>query len=56
MDNLLKLVRTYRFGKHFLLGMEYAEIAKENVLSYDNTRIRIERCLTAARSLMVKRC
>lgn len=41
--------------QHFVLGLEYAEIAEEKALSYDNTRRRIGRCLDTAQVLMSKR-
>lgn len=38
--------------KHFIFGLDYAEIAEEQKLSYDNVRMRIGRCLDHAQSLI----
>jgi RNA polymerase sigma factor (sigma-70 family) len=38
--------------KHFVLGLDYAEIAEDEKLSYDSARMRIGRCLDEARSLV----
>ena len=37
---------------HFVLGLDYAEIAEAENLSYDNARMRITRCLDEAKSLV----
>jgi RNA polymerase sigma factor (sigma-70 family) len=37
---------------HFVFGLDYAEIAEEQNLSYDNARMKISRCLNAAQSLV----
>ena len=38
--------------KHFVFGLDYAEIAEDQKLSYDNVRMRIGRCLDEAKSLL----
>ena len=38
--------------KHFVFGMNYAEIAEERNLKYDNVRMKIGRCLDEAKSLV----
>ena len=38
--------------KHFVIGLDYGEIAEEQNLSYDNVRMRISRCLDAAHGLV----
>ena len=38
--------------KHYVIGLDYAEIAEERKLSYDNARMKIGRCLDEARSLV----
>lgn len=38
--------------RHFVLGLDYAEIAEAENLSYDNARMRITRCLDEAKSLV----
>lgn len=37
---------------HYVLDMDYADIAEANALKYDAVRMRIGRCLEEARSLM----
>ena len=38
--------------QHFVLGLDYSELAEERNLSYDNVRMKIGRCLEAAQELM----
>jgi RNA polymerase sigma factor (sigma-70 family) len=38
--------------KHFVLGLDYAEIAEDEKLSYDSARMRITRCLDEAKALV----
>jgi RNA polymerase sigma factor (sigma-70 family) len=38
--------------RHFVLGLDYAEIAEEQMLDYDNVRMKIGRCLEEAKSLV----
>jgi RNA polymerase sigma factor (sigma-70 family) len=38
--------------RHFVFGLDYAEIAEEQNLSYDNVRMRIGRCLEEVKSLV----
>jgi len=38
--------------KHFVFGLNYAEIAEERNLNYDNVRMKIGRCLDEAKSLV----
>lgn len=38
--------------KHFVLGLDYSELAEERNLSYDNVRMKIGRCLGEAQALM----
>jgi RNA polymerase sigma factor (sigma-70 family) len=38
--------------KHYVIGLDYAEISEERNLTYDNTRMRISRCLDEVKSLV----
>ncbi len=38
--------------QHFVLGLDYSELAEERQMSYDNVRMKIGRCLGAAQELM----
>ena len=38
--------------RHFVIGLDYAEIAEERDLNYDNVRMKIGRCLDEAKSLV----
>lgn len=38
--------------KRYVFGLDYAEIAEEQKLTYDNVRMKIGRCLDEARSLV----
>lgn len=38
--------------RHFVIGLDYTEIAEENDLKYDNVRMKIGRCLEEAKSLV----
>ena len=38
--------------QHYVLGLDYAEIAEDQKLSYDNLRMKIGRCLEQAKSLV----
>jgi RNA polymerase sigma factor (sigma-70 family) len=38
--------------RHYVIGLDYAELAEERNLSYDNVRMKIGRCLDEARSLI----
>ena len=38
--------------QHFVLGLDYSELAEERNLSYDNVRMKIGRCLGEAQALM----
>jgi RNA polymerase sigma factor (sigma-70 family) len=38
--------------KHYVFGLDYAEIAEEQNLNYDNVRMKIGRCLDEAKSLV----
>jgi RNA polymerase sigma factor (sigma-70 family) len=37
---------------HFVIGLDYRDIAEERQLQYDNVRMKIGRCLETARSLI----
>lgn len=37
---------------HYVIGYDYAEIAEEQKLNYDNVRMKIGRCLEAAKALV----
>jgi len=41
---------------HFVLGLDYGEIAEAQNLSYDNARMRITRCLDEAKKLVARPC
>ena len=38
--------------QHYILGLDYAEIAAQKQVSYDSVRMRIGRCLSDAQSLV----
>jgi len=38
--------------QHFVLGLDYSELAEERNISYDNVRMKIGRCLDTAQALM----
>ncbi len=38
--------------RHYVIGLDYAEIAEERNLNYDNIRMKIGRCLDEAKSLV----
>jgi RNA polymerase sigma factor (sigma-70 family) len=38
--------------RHFVLGLDYSELAEERQMSYDNVRMKIGRCLDEAQALM----
>ena len=38
--------------RHYVIGLDYAEIAEERNVSYDNARMKIGRCLEEAKSLV----
>jgi DNA-directed RNA polymerase specialized sigma24 family protein len=38
--------------QHYVIGLDYAEIAEARDLTYDGTRMKIGRCLDEARSLV----
>jgi RNA polymerase sigma factor (sigma-70 family) len=38
--------------RHYVIGLDYAEIAEERDLNYDNVRMKIGRCLEEAKSLV----
>ena len=38
--------------RHYVIGLDYAEIAEEHNMSYDNARMKIGRCLEEAKSLV----
>ncbi|HEY0550230.1 MAG TPA: sigma-70 family RNA polymerase sigma factor [Verrucomicrobiae bacterium] len=38
--------------QHFVLGLDYSELAEARQMSYDNARMKLGRCLDAAQDLM----
>jgi len=58
LDHIIKLLTAAKpdcsdlLWKHYVIGLDYAEIAEERKLSYDNARMKIGRCLDEARSLV----
>ena len=38
--------------QHFVIGLDYSELAEERNMSYDNVRMKIGRCLGEAQTLM----
>ena len=38
--------------RHFVIGLDYTELAEENNQKYDNVRMKIGRCLEEAKSLV----
>jgi len=57
LEHIIKLLTANKpdcsdlLWKHYVIGFDYAEIAEERQLSYDNARMKIGRCLDEARSL-----
>jgi RNA polymerase sigma factor (sigma-70 family) len=57
LDHIIKLLTATKpdcsdlLWKHYVIGLDYAEIAEERNLSYDNARMKIGRCLDEAKSL-----
>ena len=57
LDHVIKLLTAVKpdcsdlLWKRYVIGLDYAEIAEERQLSYDNARMKIGRCLEEARSL-----
>jgi RNA polymerase sigma factor (sigma-70 family) len=60
LDHIIKLLTAIKpdcsdiLWKHYVIGLDYAEIAEERKLSYDNARMKVGRCLDEARSLVAK--
>ena len=58
LDHAIKLLTATKpecsefLWRHFVIGLDYAEIAEEWNLSYDNARMNFGRCLEEARSLI----
>ena len=58
LEHIIKLLTANKpdcsdlLWKHYVIGFDYAEIAEERQLSYDNARMKIGRCLDEARSLI----
>jgi len=38
--------------RHYVIGLDYAELAEERNQNYDNVRMKIGRCLDEAKSLL----
>ena len=38
--------------RHFIIGLDYGDIAEERKMSYDSVRMKIGRCLDEAKSLV----
>lgn len=58
LDHVIKLLTAAKpdcsdlLWKHYVIGLDYAEIAEERQLNYDAVRMKIGRCLEEARSLV----
>jgi len=58
LDHIIKLLTATKpdcsdlLWKHYVIGLDYAEIAEERNVSYDNARMKIGRCLDEAKSLV----
>jgi RNA polymerase sigma factor (sigma-70 family) len=58
LDHIIKLLTATKpdcsdlLWKHYVIGLDYTEIAEERSLSYDNARMKIGRCLDEAKSLV----
>jgi RNA polymerase sigma factor (sigma-70 family) len=58
LDHIIKLLTATKpdcsdlLWKHYVIGLDYSEIAEQRSLSYDNARMKIGRCLDEARSLV----
>jgi RNA polymerase sigma factor (sigma-70 family) len=51
LDNSKPECREYLWN-HYVIGLDYSEIAEEQDLNYDNVRMKIGRCLDEAKSLV----
>jgi RNA polymerase sigma factor (sigma-70 family) len=58
LDYIIKLLTATKpdcsdlLWKHYVIGLDYGEIAEERNVSYDNARMKIGRCLDEAKSLV----
>jgi RNA polymerase sigma factor (sigma-70 family) len=58
LDHIIKLLTAAKpdcsdlLWKHYVMGLDYSEIAEERQLSYDNARMKIGRCLDEAKALV----
>ena len=58
LDQAIKLLTAAKpdcsdlLWRHYVIGLDYAEIAEERNLSYDSARMKIGRCLDEAKSLV----
>jgi len=58
LDYVIKLLTATKpdcsdlLWRHYVIGLDYAEIAEERNLNYDNVRMKIGRCLDEAKSLI----
>jgi RNA polymerase sigma factor (sigma-70 family) len=58
LEYVMKLLTAFKpdchdlLWRHFVVGLDYSEIADERELEYDNVRMKIVRCLEAAKSLV----
>lgn len=58
LDHVIKLLTATKpecselLWRHYVIGLDYAEIAEEKELKYDSVRMKIGRCLDEAKSLV----
>jgi RNA polymerase sigma factor (sigma-70 family) len=58
IEYVMKLLTAFKpechdlLWRHYVIGLDYSEIAEERNLEYDNIRMRIVRCLEAAKALV----
>jgi RNA polymerase sigma factor (sigma-70 family) len=58
LDHAIKLLTAAKpecsdlLWRHYVIGLDYSELAEERAMSYDNVRMKIGRCLDEAKSLV----
>jgi RNA polymerase sigma factor (sigma-70 family) len=58
LDHAIKLLTAAKpecsdlLWRHYVIGLDYTELAEERAMSYDNIRMKIGRCLDEAKSLV----
>jgi len=58
LDHAIKLLTAAKpecsdlLWRHYVIGLDYTELAEERAVSYDNVRMKIGRCLDEAKALI----